>query len=396
LICVPHFLSQAADITLSSDSVLEHLFDFMRTLISAQAVYGSCCIRVLVSVLRDTPTAARQRINAAQMAELYESVNLSQRVQTVQQYVCDTLNSILDIAPILSHTFTTIMRERFPHKRFCSKVQVSYVRCILTLCLRQPDLVPSVMATLFEKLVQIDAEIHEEDEEEEDDAQHSSARHAQGDDDVGSANSNSMLGDEMFQVEIDTQSAQPHQLGSMHVGSYLDSDLPSGNELSESEHSGSDDDSDDGGDAVREEGEEAQQDTQPRVIMDNLMLLMFEFVKLHMAERNETSVTLFEILWAEFARVVLPTFRSKYLQFLLFFSARLVILSTLARLCQPSLMSLVLLVTCMHANLRHSRCLLGVHPLSPTDCSFAPDFSVAFLQRLMHKVLLFLIPCLFV
>ncbi len=99
---------------------------------------------------------------------------ITKRLQVAQQHALDALVGIVQIAPTQLHSLAEIIRDRFPHKRFPRTVQRSYLQHILKLCLFESRLTAPVLATVLERLVQIDADITDDGQSDDDDTEEDS------------------------------------------------------------------------------------------------------------------------------------------------------------------------------------------------------------------------------
>jgi RNA polymerase I-specific transcription initiation factor RRN3 len=287
-------------------------------------------MRVLVATFRDTPKDVTQRIARLKLSIDPTQEQISERLSATQQHAIDALIHITDIAPTQTLHLVEIIRERFPHMRHARQTQVCYLRCVLNLCLRVERLVSEVFGLIIEKLVQIDAEIKDDDDDEDDDDEDDH-------DSDGSDSNDEPEQEEMFTLEMDTapvarsvaaRAIQRSQGSSLSVGSYSDADLPSGNELSfsDNEMGGSDTDSESGQASSKIKAVDpekfARQEKDPKHVLDAMMILVFEFIKYRFTLEEEKMVSMFEDLWNQFTRVILPTYRSKHVQYLIFFATR--------------------------------------------------------------------------
>ena len=176
------------------------------------------------------------------------------------------------------------LRDKFPHKRFRRSIQKAFTTNSLKLSIHVPRVLQTVIGVLLDKMVQIDADITDETEED-------------GSDD------DSDSGDD----------ADPT------VGIFTADDDVVVMDATENEPQASESGSDD----TAENEEEVDEDA-PESKLDAMMGLMFEFIRTRLADEEDpsTASNLFDILWREFVRVVLPTHRSKHTQYLLFYLAR--------------------------------------------------------------------------
>lgn len=282
--------------------------DFMITLISAQTIYGSLCMESLVQTYRISQPMARKLVrgcaktrdesNEGGMDDFEVEGAATDCLKRAHQYATDTLLAIIGIAPSQANSLLHVLRDKVPHVRFPASVHESFVRNILNLCLKLPRILPEVVALVIDHMVQLDVEIEDCDDDDP-----NQVSEDEDDEDEES------LEQSMFVVDLDEQSQAEGQDWSDENGS-------------ESEDSDDDDSDDD----LRQDD---QLEDDPRTKLDNLMLLSFEFIKFHFLKNDDSTVKLFEILWSNFCKTLLPTFRCKHVQYLLFFMCR----SALPRPC---------------------------------------------------------------
>ena len=173
----------------------------------------------------------------------------------------------------------------------------------MKLSLSMPRLMPAVMAVTMEKMVQIDADIEEGDPPSDDE---SSSDSDSDDQEVAAVNSSD---GPIFALEVDKAGdsfRKPRK----------------GMDDSDDESSEASDESEDTTDDESPADTSVDENMTPQGKLDALMFLSLDFVKLHMLTSGESAKTMFEVLWKEFVRVVMPTYHSKHVQYLLFYACR--------------------------------------------------------------------------
>ena len=166
------------------------------------------------------------------------------------------------------------------------------------------------MATLVEKLVQIDSEIARDEEE---------AEGQQDNDDDASSTSSESTVDSSDSDREDRNARGLFTMDEMSSPGHADKSMDDN-----SDTPSDDDDGSENSDDASVSDEEAN--TSPEGKLDGLMFLLLDYVKLHMTQRDNASA-MFEVLWREFVRVLLPTYQSRCVQFILFYACRYTYLS---------------------------------------------------------------------
>ena len=187
--------------------------------------------------------------------------------------------------------------------------QESYVRNIMKLSLSLPRIMPPVMAVTMEKMVQIDADIEEGDPPTDDDA---SSTTSETEDDESDADTTGNTSDGPIFALEEYKGSDSFRSPRQKMD---DSDDESSSASNESEDTTEDEQSAE---------DAADENITPQGKLDALMFLSLDFVKMHMLTGEESARTMFEVLWKEFVRVVLPTYHSKHVQYLLFYACRCV------------------------------------------------------------------------
>jgi RNA polymerase I-specific transcription initiation factor RRN3 len=196
-----------------------------------------------------------------------------------------------------------VIRRSFPHKRRSGVCQAIYLRYVLELAVALPRLRDDVVCIMLEHLTKLDVDVKEDPEEE--DADEDGADHG--------------TMETQFEVELgDSGDEEAYGEGDEDVASEVSEDW-------EDEHNGSD----------SELGAEADEDS-PKAKLDALMCLAMDYVGYHVNQSPEELEALFAVLMREFERIVLPTYQTKHVQFLLFYAC-----SYHAPLCREFIASLV-------------------------------------------------------
>lgn len=231
---------------------------FLRSLLSVQAGFMSTVLQMLVGMFLEAPS-----VNARQPDD-----PPVQRVR-IQARVHDTLRSILRHSPMASAFLAPTITNTFPFADDDAKTHIQYIQNILKVTQYAPEIKGEILSLVTEKLVKIDVQMQLNIEE--------------MDDDVDER----LVGDAIHNAEDD------------------------------------DDLSDDGSVSSEEslDAEEQQLKSVKDLMrkLDSIMDLQFSyydsiFERGDLFEIDET----FESLLSQFANIILPTYRSRHTQFVLF------------------------------------------------------------------------------
>lgn len=229
---------------------------FLRSLLSIQTGYMSTVLQVLVSMFLKAPsTSIRQ-----------EDDPPVQRPR-VQARIHETLSSILRHSPMASSHLSAILASTFPFSHDDAKTHVHYIRNILRVAEYCPELKGEIFSLVTDKLVKIDVQIQVDMEELEDDIEER------------------LVADAIRETEEDDWS---------------DDESVSSEESLEPDEQ-----------RLREIRESVNK-------LDTIMDLLFSHYDLVFAEDRFEADELFESLLSQFASTILPTYRSRHTQFLLF------------------------------------------------------------------------------
>ncbi|CAO2657080.1 Nn.00g058830.m01.CDS01 [Neocucurbitaria sp. VM-36] len=231
---------------------------FMRSLLSVQPGYLSTVLQMLVSMfLSAPPTTARQQDDPP-----VQPVRLQSRMH-------DCLKLILRSTPMASTFLAPVLATTFPFSDDNAKTHVHYIRNILRVTEYCPEMKGEILSLVTEKLVRIDVQMQVDMEDLDDDVEER------------------LVGDAIHNAEEE-------------------------------------DDMSDDGSVSSEESLDAEEQRLKEVRevvlkLDTVMDLQFSyydsvFEKGDLFEIDET----FESLLSQFANIILPTYRSRHTQFVLF------------------------------------------------------------------------------
>jgi RNA polymerase I-specific transcription initiation factor RRN3 len=238
-----------------NDSFVRTYRAFIHSLLSIQSGYMSTVLQVLVGMFLKAPSInARSRDDPP-----IERVRVEARIH-------DCLRSILRHNSMASTSLAPCLASTFPYPDDDARTHVRYIRNVLKVADYCPELKGQIFSLVTDKLVKIDVQIQVDMEELEDDIEER------------------LVGDAINEAEDD------------------DSD----NESVSSEES-------------LEPEEQRLKDIRQAVSkLDTIMDLLFTHYDAIFAEDRFDADDLFESLLAQFATTILPTYRSRHTQFLLF------------------------------------------------------------------------------
>ncbi|KAF2198121.1 RRN3-domain-containing protein [Delitschia confertaspora ATCC 74209] len=189
----------------------------------------------------------------------------------MQARVHDILKALLRQDPMLSSHLSPVLPASFPFPTDDVRTHIRYIKNILRVTAYCPELKGEITALIMERLVKIDVQIQVDMDEIEDD---------------------------------------------------IEEDLVQGKDANEEEDDGadvSDDDSDSSEESINEEERRLKELKESVGKLDAIMDLMFEYYDsiFRKGDLDEIDDT-FESLLSQFASIILPTYRSRHVQFLLF------------------------------------------------------------------------------
>ncbi|KAF1912649.1 RNA polymerase I-specific transcription initiation factor RRN3 [Ampelomyces quisqualis] len=238
-----------------NDSFVRRYRSFLHSLLSIQSGYMSTVLQSLVGMFLKAPSInARQRDDPP-----IERPRVEARVH-------ECLRSILRHNSMASTFLAPSLASTFPYPDDDAKTHVQYIRNVLKVSEYCPELKGQIFSLVTDKLVKIDVQIQVDMEELEDDIEER------------------LVGDAINEAEDD------------------DSD----NESASSEES------------LDPEEQRLKDIRQAVSKLDTIMDLLFKYYDTIFAQDRFEADELFESLLAQFASTILPTYRSRHTQFLLF------------------------------------------------------------------------------
>lgn len=219
-------------------------------------------------------------------------VSETPRVNVLSQRIHSVIKPLIKMIPMLQASILPFINEFFPHPRQIDSHD--YLSCYLSECIKichyWPEIRPSLIELLISKIIQIDVEVQIEVDE---------------------------LEDDLFE--------------------HLESNILEGSEAEQNASHSSDDAEQYDGDLMHRKrpSEDVDEDCSPVALnsfdsiatikaliarLDSCLLLVFSFIERIKSEDTEVSfANLFISLLVIFEKVVLPTMRSRYTQFILFY-----------------------------------------------------------------------------
>lgn len=232
---------------------------FLRSLIDIHPPFTSTVLDMLVNMFVETPSPRMRQ----------EDDPVIQRVR-LQNRVHDTLRFILRLNSMTSTYLQPILSSTFPFPTDTSKAHTDYISNILKVAEYCPELKGAILSLIMDKLVKIDVQIQVDMEELDDDLE-------------------DQIIEDSVRDDLD------------------DGDYDSDNESVSSEES------------LDEEERRLKEIKESVTKLDNIMFLLFQyydalFAKGDLYDIDET----YQSLLSQFSNIILPTYRSRHAQFLLF------------------------------------------------------------------------------
>ncbi|KAI9887057.1 MAG: hypothetical protein M1823_001129 [Watsoniomyces obsoletus] len=231
---------------------------FLGTLVSAQGIYVGAVLGMLVESFSVSASSGRLPGHAP----------LSRSQMYARSHMA--LRHILDLVPSGSSTLLAHLAANFPHSTESKRAHRDYINNMITLAQYVPELKAEVMALTTERLVKIDVQVQVDMEDLEEDAEEGLVREISppADDDADS----------------DTESID-------------ESDMP-------------------------EEMLRMRQLKANVAKMDTILDILFAYYSPTFASSSAGAHSSFDMLLNHFATIILPTYRSRHTQFLLFHFAQ--------------------------------------------------------------------------
>ena len=209
------------------------------------------------------------------------SESLQQPLQSDKYKAIDEVHKairyILDLSPVASCPLASAMASSYPFETEKTQIHVRYIRNLLKLISYTPELKGDVLALICEKLVKIDVQIQVE----------------------------------MDDIDEDQEDELLHQIATADAE---DGDMDCEVSDDESVISDESDDSDNGRIQLLKDN---------LTKLDSLMAVMFDYYTTAVSTINKAQVEdTFEQLLSSFTNAILPTYRSRHIQFLIFHFAQ--------------------------------------------------------------------------
>ncbi|KAH0544475.1 hypothetical protein FGG08_001372 [Glutinoglossum americanum] len=247
---------------------------FLGNLVSARGSYVGSVLRMLVGSLCHVPSLAGRLPNypVVRRPQIYA------RVHTALKY-------LLQLIPSASSSLSPILTASFPHSTDTKKAHIDYVQNLLKVIEYAPELRPDVLALITDRLVKIDVQVQIDMDDLEDDVKETLAG-----DDAQHSEERGMIKDYEDDGELEDD----------------DSDTSSV-------------DSDDSIDGEARHLREVKANVEK---MDSLLDLMFGYYTPFFANKTTDGSDDFNLLLQQFSTTILPTYRSRHTQFILFHFAQ--------------------------------------------------------------------------
>ncbi|KAL9638352.1 MAG: hypothetical protein Q9164_001602 [Protoblastenia rupestris] len=246
----------------------EYVSLFVRLLaniVTAQGSFLADTLRMLVDNLTATPPSSGRLPNIPQVSRM-----------TIHTRSHEALRYLIQLIPSASGTLKNALVQGFPHHTDSRRLHVVYVQNLLKILDYASELRSDILALITERLVKIDVQVQVDLED---------------------------LAEEIGEGLVQRiPQARPDLLDD------LEDDLDSSDEESES-------DEDD--DAEVQRTKDVIKNVEK---MDSILDILFSYYSQDAPEMNtkHSSSTAVEVLLSQFATIILPTYRSRHTQFLLF------------------------------------------------------------------------------
>ncbi|TIB03331.1 hypothetical protein E3P96_01916 [Wallemia ichthyophaga] len=270
--------------TISSPSFVSTYMAFVSMLISAHPQYTKLLLaKVIKGLTHQAGSKALENVE-----HVPENERLTRRI--VFDRLHGLLNKLLDLVPTLPSLLQPILIRHFPHKRENKVQQVTYMRNLLSIISYCPALTDEIFGLIIDRTIQIDVEIQVELDDLDEELEDETEAIFENEPDI-------------FERSVDrTYSDEESSDDSDDEFGFL-SDLSSDDGLS------------DNGSQEAPMQVSAIKDLVQK--LDGMLYMIFEY--LDKSVRNqEVQLDQFSTLLSVFERTILPTFRSRYTQFILF------------------------------------------------------------------------------
>ncbi|EKG22030.1 RNA polymerase I specific transcription initiation factor RRN3 [Macrophomina phaseolina MS6] len=203
----------------------------------------------------------------------------------LRQRVHETLRRLLILIPSASGVLTNILASTFPTPQDSARIYLTYLNNLMEVIEYAPELQGTVLALITEKLVKLDVQIQVDMEDLEDELEESVLQQA------------------LYKLEEDNDEDE---------GSELDDD--------DEENSDYESSSDDGMDHDQRRIQELRDSVGK---MDAILDILFGYYhRVFVEGKHVDAQQSFEFLLSQFKNIILPTYRSRHTQFLLFHYAQ--------------------------------------------------------------------------
>ena len=262
---------------------------FLGSLVSAQSGYTSSVLKMLVGRFLEGKFGMCcvflvEGANISQASSYSSSPSFKplQKLGTdgerqISDDVHHAICYILELSPVASRSLAFTISSLYPFETERTRVHVRYVRNLLRLISYAPELKGDVLACVCERLVKIDVQIQVA----------------------------------MDDLDEDKEDELLHQIATDDT------------EIDKMEEEASDDESVISDDSDSSEDGHIQLLKENLTILDSLMAVLFNYYTTAFSDTNQTYVEdTFEQMLSSFTNTILPTYRSRHIQFLIFHFAQ--------------------------------------------------------------------------
>ncbi|TIA90302.1 hypothetical protein E3P99_01629 [Wallemia hederae] len=278
--------------TISSPSFVSTYTTFVAMLISAHPGYTKLLLGKVIKGLTHPGSKALESANANANANPSQDDKHTPKLtrRTMFDRLHALLIKLLDLVPTLPSLLQPILIRHFPHKRENKVQQVTYMRNLLSMISYCPALSDEIFGLIVDRTIQIDVEIQVELDDLDDELEDETEAIFETEPDIFERSVDRIYSDEESSDDSDDEFG------------FL-SDLSSDDGLS------------DNGSQDAPMQVSAIKDLVDK--LDGMLLMVFEYLD-KSSKNQEIQMDQFSTLLNVFERTVLPTFRSRYTQFILF------------------------------------------------------------------------------
>eukprot|EP00040_Diaphanoeca_grandis_P020221 m.107505 g.107505 ORF g.107505 m.107505 type:complete len:739 (-) comp27803_c0_seq1:290-2506(-) len=292
-------LSLQIDWYAASDQLLDVLSEFVLSLVSAHSLFAEECMSQIVR------NFVGQLQSQHDIDDDCDDALDEDKEEKVMVRACQLLYDVLRIVPSQANKLERELDKKLPHFRVQTSIIQNFSRALLTFAALDPsNLLEMVIPLVVRTILKVD--IDTVDYGDDDDRDRLTSRTEDSD----QMSSGDEAEETQFDFDEDAQSEHAHNLENP--------DNP------EHEHDQNQEGVGEQSEGEEEEGMDVELESNadevlpPSHKLDVLMRLMFDFMSAIVAADSNHAVVLFDTLWTSFEKYVLPTYKTRHVQYLLF------------------------------------------------------------------------------